>query len=268
MKRRPCKHNIQDVISIKCPYCNKDDFKMLHWGHLKKIHSKTLDDVLNEFPNIPTMTKQESDRRSEKRIECDKKITETCNNKYGGVGFLSSKLKEKTINSIQEKFGQTNIMRVEKVAKKFRGKDGIVSTNKIRSERISKSLKGKPSPLKGKSYEEILGIEKATRRRKEQKVFGALGMSLSPRISKPQLELYNLVKQIYPDAILEYPFLDYCIDIAVPNKNLCFEYDGSYWHDQERDKERDRVLEREGWKTFRFIDRLPSLDEIKSLQKF
>ena len=53
------KHNVQDVEFVKCPYCvddNKNKFKMLHWKHLKCSHSKTIDDVLRDFPDIPTMT--------------------------------------------------------------------------------------------------------------------------------------------------------------------------------------------------------------------
>lgn len=103
-KRRQCKHNIQDVEYVQCPYCeNSKKFKMIHWGHLKKIHNKTLEDVLKDFPNIPTMTKKESDRRSKVRIKCDKKITETCNKKYGGVGYASKELEKKTRNAIQKK---------------------------------------------------------------------------------------------------------------------------------------------------------------------
>ena len=53
------KHNVQDVEFVKCPYCPDDDknkFKMLHWKHLKCNHVKTIDDVLRDFPDIPTMT--------------------------------------------------------------------------------------------------------------------------------------------------------------------------------------------------------------------
>jgi len=60
------KHNVQDVEFVKCPYCNDDDknkFKVLHWKHLRCKHDKTIDDVLRDFPDIPTMTLADSEKK-------------------------------------------------------------------------------------------------------------------------------------------------------------------------------------------------------------
>ena len=50
---------------ITCPYCGIDNqpWRYLHWRHLKLSHNKTLQDVRNEFPDHPTMTKSFDDDR-------------------------------------------------------------------------------------------------------------------------------------------------------------------------------------------------------------
>jgi ribosomal protein S27E len=346
------KHIIKDIEFVECPYCEKgkdNQFQMIHWTHLKKIHGKKIDDVLIEFPGIPTMTKKESDRRriaakkgtkesskthsKLKTIKCihckneiqvknntsntqackeclekglenpdgktkqvaninrqktlrkkygvnnaanipgvtEKKI-ETCENKYGGVGFASDQLKEKTINTIKEKYGVDNIMKSNpgkkgyiKTCNKKYNVDNTVHLPEI-AEKISKTkkeyFKTHDHHHKGKTYEEIMGQPRAAERIEELRVSGAIGQSLTPFISAPQLKLFELVKQIYPEAIMEYPIDIFCIDIAIEDLRIAIEYDGSYWHDKERDDYRDYVLKEKGWSTIRFEDYVPSKEEL------
>jgi len=56
------KHLVGDVPNVICPYCGEDKLQMLHWTHLKK-HGKKLEDVIREFPNHITMTKEEYERK-------------------------------------------------------------------------------------------------------------------------------------------------------------------------------------------------------------
>lgn len=82
--------------------------------------------------------------------------------------------------------------------------------------------------------------------------------------SKPQVELFKLVKQLYPNAILNYPSLNRSIDIAIPNQMIAIEYDGSYWHqDQKADKKRQIELEDIGWKFLRYCDYVPKINELR-----
>lgn len=260
MNRRPCKHVIKDIESITCPYCNKSGFKMLHWGHLKKVHNKTLEEVLIEFPGHPTMTKVESDKRSDVRIKCNKKVTETCNKKYGGVGFKSKKLKEKTVDSIEKKFGFKNVMKVEKF--KFTG-DKNPMKNEETAKKVSKTMTGKPSKLKGKKYREIHGPEKAKKLIEDKRISGAIAYSKVTNPSKPQVELFNLTKELYPQAIINFPIVGFCIDIAIIDKKIAIEYDGSYWHqDIEKDLKRQKGLENLGWKFVRYMDYIPTKEEL------
>jgi len=267
-KRRPCKHNIKNVEYVLCPYCeNSKKFKMLHWAHLKKIHNKKLEDILKDFPNIPTMTKQESDNRSNARIKCNKQIAETCNKKYGGVGYSSKELENKTRNTIQKKYGVRNVMKSKQVSSKFEGINNPQHNPDVR-KRTSETLKEyyakNDHHTKGKTYTEIMGSERAASRLKELRASGSYGQSLNTFISCPQKELFNLVKKLYSTAIMEYPIFDYCLDIAIPDLKIAIEYDGSYWHDKEKDKVRDRLLKTRGWTTLRFEDYIPSINELKT----
>lgn len=93
--------------------------------------------------------------------------------------------------------------------------------------------------------------------------------------SKPQVELYNRIKEIYPTAILNYPFYrgegkrSYSFDVAIPELMICFESDGSYWHqDKENDLIRQKEIEELGWKLIRYypvdiIKQVPSIEQIK-----
>ena len=247
-------HLIKDVKYVECPYCGKK-FQFLHWNHLR-THNKRVQDVRKEFKELPTMTKVESEKRSEARKNCNEKLIKTCEKKYGGVGFSSTNLDKKSRDQIENKYGNRNIMKTSHGKRYFKGDLNPLRDPEI-AKKVSETMKGQPSQLKGKTYEEILGPEVAERRKKELKKSGAYGQSVTPRISAPQKELFKLVQQKYPTAVLEYPVLDYCLDIAVPELKLCFEYDGSYWHDKEKDKIRDEVLEGMGWKVTRHVDDLP-----------
>jgi len=81
--------------------------------------------------------------------------------------------------------------------------------------------------------------------------------------SKPQVKLYKLIKSLYPQAILNHPSLSFSIDIAIPNLMIAIEYDGSYWHDVEKDKIRQNKLENIGWKFLRYQDYIPLIDELE-----
>ncbi len=265
-QRRQIKNNIQDLPYVTCPYCDRQS-QFLHWQHLKS-HDKTLQDVLQEFPNLPTMTEQESQLRSQRRQNCNDKVIQTNKERYGGTGFQCPDLAKKTKQTLKEKYGTDNIMKTEYGKECFRG-DANPQKDPKTVEKMKRSLKKyyetNEQQTKGKTYEEILGPEKAAKRIKELRISGAEGHSLTPRISAPQLELYNLVKQLNPDAELEYPVDYYCLDIAIPDKKINIEYDGSYWHDKQRDQERDQYLSERGWVTYRFVDEIPTIEHLKTL---
>ncbi len=91
----------------------------------------------------------------------------------------------------------------------------------------------------------------------------AHALSFAKNPSKPQVELYNLVKLFYPNAVLNHLSLNRLIDIAIPKEFIAIEYDCWYWHDEEKDKIRQKELENIGWKFLRYKDYIPNIDELE-----
>lgn len=88
--------------------------------------------------------------------------------------------------------------------------------------------------------------------------------------SLPQLELFKIIKTIFSVAQLEYKILNYNVDIAIPQLKIAFEYDGSYWHQNKKiENERQTKIEKLGWQFIRYIDYIPSKNQIiKDMNNF
>lgn len=72
--------------------------------------------------------------------------------------------------------------------------------------------------------------------------------------SSQQWELYNVIKQKFPNAELNYPFSTCSLDVFVDINGIKIdcEYDSWYFHnDQQRDIKRDKFLQSNGFKTLR-----------------
>ncbi len=85
--------------------------------------------------------------------------------------------------------------------------------------------------------------------------------------SKPQIKLFNIVKELYPSAVLNFPvkFFNRNIDIAIPEFRIAIEYDGSYWHqNKEDDEKRQKDIESLGWKFIRYMDYIPTKNELQN----
>ena len=96
--------------------------------------------------------------------------------------------------------------------------------------------------------------------------------------SKPQKAIYDIIKEIYPLAELNYPVIE-CnrnIDIAILEYKIAIEYDGFYWHKNKKEDDTKRQIDLEclGWKFIRYAggekkDIVPSVEtiinDIKSL---
>jgi very-short-patch-repair endonuclease len=81
--------------------------------------------------------------------------------------------------------------------------------------------------------------------------------------SKPQFKLFNLVKEEYPNAMLNFPISYYLVDVAIPERKIAIEYDGSYWHkDKEKDLKCQQKIEAHGWSVIRYVDRVPTKVEL------
>jgi hypothetical protein len=87
--------------------------------------------------------------------------------------------------------------------------------------------------------------------------------------SWPQIKVFNIVKESYEDAILNYPCLNYSIDIAIPSLMIAIEYDGNYWHpDKGYDERRQREIEQHGWRFIRYRNHVPKRENLlKDIQQ-
>jgi very-short-patch-repair endonuclease len=81
--------------------------------------------------------------------------------------------------------------------------------------------------------------------------------------SKPQVLLFEQVKKLYITSILNYQFFNYSLDIAIPEKRIDIEYNGSYWHDKNSDLIRQNYLKKHHWKILRYKDYIPTFDQLK-----
>lgn len=79
------------------------------------------------------------------------------------------------------------------------------------------------------------------------------------RTSKAEIKFRDIIKEYLPQAKWQYELKlenkTYNIDVALPEIQIAFEYDGSYWHEKnkERDNKRDLHFSKFGWKTIRFV---------------
>lgn len=136
--------------------------------------------------------------------------------------------------------------------------------NHMKKEKYRTLMKGDNNPAKRKEVKDKLR-KIALERIKNGDLFYMNSYSIK-NPSKPQLQLYNMVKIIDIFPILNYPEKEtnFVIDIAIPLHKIAIEYDGSYWHqDEEKDAKRQEQLELLGWKFIRYRDYIPSLDELK-----
>ena len=92
-----------------------------------------------------------------------------------------------------------------------------------------------------------------------------------PRVSKPQLMVFQFIKERYKNAELNFPVVTKTgtkyIDVAIPNKHLAIEYDGKYWHDDKTDSLRDEALFCSGWRVIHIKEGKKDIDR-KFLEKF
>jgi hypothetical protein len=173
-----------------------------------------------------------------------------------------------------ERMISNNPMKRPEVIAKFKGKK-----NPSLSERNRKQT-GKNNPCFGRTKEKhpMWGkkrpdfkkwlIENNPSKRPEQiermeNGDAAYMSSCNKNPSKPQVKLYEMVKLLYPSAILNYLYGKYCIDIAIPEPKIAIEYDGGYWHqDKEKDVKRQKELEERGWRFIRYKDHTPTEESL------
>lgn len=107
---------------------------------------------------------------------------------------------------------------------------------------------------KGKTYEELYGIEKAQKTKAKLAKFRAT--QSQNLITRPVAELVKVLTLQWGDPELEYQIAHYTVDICYPSLRLAIEVDGNYWHNYPvglpRDVEKTNTLKGLGWKVLRY----------------
>ena len=219
-----------------------------------------------EFNRIKNIGRKCSEKSKRKMSEAGKnKIFSEIHKKNISVSLKGKKWSEKSKNSKKEKMkNRPGPMKGKIHSEESKSKISILNKGKKRTD------------LHKKHYSEALkGIKKSERHKEKlrQRMLNggaAYANSFLANPSKPQVELYNRIKIIYPSAVLNYPLyeLNYSLDIAIPELKIWFESDGSYWHqDKEKDLIRQRKIENLGWKCIRYsansIKEVPTVEKVK-----
>ena len=274
---------------VRCYYDNDSDCehgqKEVPSNYPGFYFCKTCEKLGKENPD--GRTKDQANERREKTLtdrygngitnanqipESKVKTKETCDRKYEGIGFAgTSGIKSR--NKIKEKYGVENIMKTDEGYEMWQ--EGIMKStgynhplkNPKTQSKVSLSKTGQPSSLKGKTYDEIHGEEVSKELKEMRKISGAEGYLKSRRISKPQIDLYKLVDSLWDTCMMDYPMLNYYLDISIGELKLDLEYDSTFWHKDniESDQNRTNQLEKFNWKVIRFIDKIPSKEEIEKI---
>ena len=210
-------------------------------------------------------------------IEKTKKTNEE---RYGGTGFASQELAKKTRDTIQERFGENNVMKSkegkelyikslqEKYGENITSPWNLLKVKKKISEQLIDYYKENEHHTSGKSYNEMYGETKSNKLITQRRESGAKSyrelLNSGYVASEQQIELFNIVKEIFPSAKLEYEQHCYFIDIAIPEYKIAIEFDGSdFFHGNSHDEKRDKLLKQFGWDTIRFKNKVPNINEVK-----
>ena len=153
---------------------------------------------------------------------------------------------------------------VLKIIRENNDKEVIYKLQQINNYSRAKGLLKVAGHQRGKTYDEIYGVKKAKDMRKKRSEWLRKNniRRFAKKISKPQALLYNIVKGYFQSAEIEYEFKineykSIWLDIAIPDKKICIEYDGIYWHDINKstislkDGQRDELLRNNGWQVYR-----------------
>ena len=200
------------------------------------------------------------------------KKSETCLLHFGVLSPQKSKeVQEKTKRSMMDLYEVQNISQIQKVKllKEIKSIEKYGVSNPSKSLEVK--LKKKQTCLKNFGVDYYFQTKEFRQKNCERMRKGQASYMLSfvKNPSKPQVELYNLVKSLYEDSVLNFPVkeVNKNIDIAIPSLMIAIEYDGSYWHPLygnkfKEDQIRQKKLEDLGWKFIRYRDYLPTLEEL------
>lgn len=205
--------------------------------------------------------------------EIKQKIKNTCLQKFGGNGPMSSEaVREKSRNTCMERYGVEFSQQADSVSDKRRqtcvekyGVENPMQVEEFHKKAMNTNIDryGVPYVSQSEAFKqkvkrtllERYGVENLLQHPEfKAKACASLYQNGTQKTSKPQIKLYETIKQKYPDAELNYPYLACSLDIFIEINGVKIdcEYDGWFYHqDQQRDIKRDKFLQSQGFKTLR-----------------
>lgn len=182
---------------------------------------------------------------------CKNKKTELTNLEKYGVGcvFQSEQIKGKIKETNLEKYGVENPFASDMVKNKI--KNFYLNNYGVEYNSQTDDFLTKTKQTCLKRY----GVENPQQNPKiKEKATQTMLQNGMVKTSQQQLQIYEMIKEKYPNAELNYPF-SYCIlDIflCINNVKIDVEYDGWFWHqDQLSDLKRDKFLRSKDFKVIR-----------------
>lgn len=207
-------------------------------------------------------------------IKCKQsKLRDTCIDKYGVSNpMLVSEFKDKLKNTLINLYGVDSVSKIDSIQqqkiKTLQENFGVTNPmfsvelrNKFQATMIEKY--GCENPMQNKEImqrAQLTNLQKYGVKNPQQnpkikaKTLETLSRQGKVPTSKPQIKLYEIIKQKYPDVKLNYPYSNCSLDIFIEinNVKIDIEYDGAFYHqDKQRDIKRDRLLQSQGFKTLR-----------------
>lgn len=184
-----------------------------------------------------------------------------------------------------KKYGKKNIQQILEFKEKSK-KTCLIKYGVLHSILTEKSIQNNPANKKGKFVsietrgkisQSNIGIKRSNEFKEKRRLYMLNGGasyvgSFVKNPSIPQIKLFEIVKDIFSTAILNYSLkeINRVLDIAIPQLKICIEYDGTYWHqDKKDDNYRQTQIENLGWQFIRYVDKIPTKEQIiKDMNRF
>lgn len=262
-------HSYNMDTCINCSYIKSQKTCLEKYGvenvaHLQEVKEKKEITCLRKYGETNVAkTKEVQDKMKQTNIkkygvpyaaqnpDIQEKIIQTNLERYGCKRPTQNKeVQDKTKVTMLARYGVEHIMQSEE----FR--------QKIKNTNLQKY--GFESPLQSPDIQ-----QKIINTNIERYGVSYAILSASIQISSQQRKIYELIKQKYSNAELNYPFSNCLLDmfVCINNINIDIEYDGSYWHqDQQKDIRRDKFLQAQGFKVLRIRSghKIPSEEKLFS----
>lgn len=227
MKTYPGQTYLEDEDKVVCQICFRA-FDMINWTHLNS-HNISFEEYRSSFPDVPIMNNSQILQRASRE-------------NYDNSEYYKGKTEVRDCPYCNEQ------------------KTFYITTAKSFTRCVD--CRNNNVPL-NEEYFEIFGesIEKTRQRMLNGQSVEMMSKIQNP--SKPQVELFEIIKQVFPNAELNYPLkeVNRCLDVAIPDIKLNIEYDEPYWHDKEKDNFRDELLQSLGWNIIRYERFIPTRTE-------